>query len=236
MFPEEEDLNLDIQRLLSKMQITTTTTTTTTEASTTVEAGEAEATEASEVVARRKRSVPEGIKREGVNKFIPRELLTGIKPLNASKDLLNATYCDCSAVPGTRLRKQVVLTDLTWKPDFAKLTSSTFKYNKGEWENEINMILAGNGSLRSLGFAGATVLSAELTGVLEQEEVGARRKRAAAGVTFNAILSLDVEIVLAADYNDTTRDIIDESYESELQVRSPPSSSAAPPPTPCSPP
>merc|ERR1719400_1839203 len=55
--------------------------------------------------ARIKRAVPSDVVTEGVNKFIPRELMLGIKPLNASKNLVNATICNCTAAPGTRIRK-----------------------------------------------------------------------------------------------------------------------------------
>ena len=63
------------------------------------------------------------------------------------------------------------------------------------------------------------MLSAEMTGQVEQEESEARRKRAVGnGITFNAIISLDVEIVLAAEYNDTIVEVVDEHTEDYLTV------------------
>ena len=86
---------------------------------------------------------------------------------------------------------------------FPQITGNTFKFEKGKWEDEINLILvsnlqlfhqkpdlnsqlndsldstslnltsltfqAGNLTLRTLGLAGATVLSAELLGKVELE-------------------------------------------------------------------
>ena len=86
-----------------------------------------------------------------------------------------------------------------------QITGSTFKFEKGKWEDEINLILvsitsfspqiiqhcqpllqvlqsenicdatqAGNLTLRTLGLAGATVLSAELLGKVEPEVASVR--------------------------------------------------------------
>ena len=81
MFPTATGLDeMDINLLLTKMQITTTTTTTTTLAP----AVEGETTVATTVAtpARRKRSAEidgEEVKLEGVNKFIPRSLIAGVQ-------------------------------------------------------------------------------------------------------------------------------------------------------------
>ena len=248
MFPTESNLDeLDLQLLLAKVQITTTTTTTTTTPAPATEAGndtdttlapeatrrrKREATSDEEMeeavgsmlaeAARIKRAVPSDVVTEGVNKFIPRELMLGIKPLNASKNLVNATICNCTAAPGTRIRKKIVMTDVTWKPAFTKITGNTFKFEKGKWEDEINLILAGNLTLRTLGLAGATVLSAELLGKVELEEGSSRRKRATDAVQQNSIIGLDVDIMVAAaaaDTNDSIPAVVDEAIQTYLTAK-----------------